>query len=253
MSWQFEFAAGVMKAVPLLTLAGATVTNPTPVNFGGLQDCTIDIPFSKKELYGQYAYPLAVGRGTSKPSIKAKMARLNADAFNLIFGETLTSGENKMAYNEATSIPTSTSFEVTVTNSATFSQDLGVIYTSDMSEFLCGSSVAAGQYTVDTTGTYTFDSSDAGEAIQISYSYTTTSAAGQIITVDNPLIGLSPFFEVHFRQMFEGNEFYVRFRKCIADKISFGSKLEDFTIPEIDISPMADSSNILYDFSFTQG
>jgi hypothetical protein len=255
MAWQYEFGAGVMKAVPSLTLAGTVVANPTPVNFGGLQDVAIDVPFSFKELYGQYSYPLAVGRGTSKPTIKAKMARINSAAFNLIFGETSVTAatESKMAFNEAATIPTSSTYTVTVTHSSGFSEDLGVIYASDMSEFTCGTSLAKGIYEVATTGVYTFDSSDKSTAIQISYAYTTTSAAGKIITVSNPLIGQAPYFETHFRQSFEGNDFYVRFKKCVAGKISFGSKLEDFNIPEIDISMMADASNYLCDVSWTQG
>ncbi len=50
------FGSGVLIATP----SGA---NATPVQFGTLQDVSIDISFSSKQLFGQYQFPIALARG----------------------------------------------------------------------------------------------------------------------------------------------------------------------------------------------
>ena len=58
----------------------------TPVPFGALQDVSMDISSSKKELYGQRQFPLAVARGTGKIDCKAKAASFSAMLFPPGFG-----------------------------------------------------------------------------------------------------------------------------------------------------------------------
>ena len=76
---QYSFGSGV--------LFGTSNVNavPTPVRFGGLQDVSIDFAFTTKPLYGQYQFPIAIGRGTAKVTGKAKWAQINAQAYNDLF------------------------------------------------------------------------------------------------------------------------------------------------------------------------
>lgn len=243
----YEFGSGTLWAVPTITLAGAAVTTPTPVPFGALQDVSVDISFSAKELFGQYQFPLAVARGTGKVTGKAKAARITAALFNQCFGETLATGETKVAFEEAGTIPASTPWTVTVSNSATWVLDLGVQFSLTslpLTRVDAGATPTTGQYKV-TAGVYTFAAADASLAVKTSYTYTSTTAPGQKFTINNQLLGLSPFFKIVINQSYQGKVLNIQFARCMASKLSLATKLEDFTIPELDFSMMADDSNVI--------
>jgi len=72
----YRFGTGVLKATPEVG---------TEAIFGTLQDVTIDISFSKKELYGEHQFPVDIVRTSAKVNIKAKWALINAQQFNDIF------------------------------------------------------------------------------------------------------------------------------------------------------------------------
>lgn len=241
----FQFGSGNLWAIPTISLAGTTVTLPTPVPFGALQDVSVDISFSSKQLYGQYQFPLAVGRGTAKITGKAKAARITASLFNQVFGETLTNpGENKVAFQEAGTVPGSPSYTITVTNSATWTVDLGVSYAATGAALTrVAQVVAAGQYSV-AAGVYTFHSGDANAAVKISYIYAPTTT-GAKFTINNQLLGLCPFFSVTLNQNYQGKHLTVTFNRAMANKLTFSTKLEDFLIPELDMEMMADDSNVV--------
>ena len=153
-SSQYAFGSGVLFGKK------TGVTTPTPVRFGALQECAIDISFSTKQLFGQYQYPLAIGRGTAKITGKAKFAQFNAQAFNdLFFGETgVVTGETITAVAESQVVPAGN--VVTVTNNATFAQDLGVSNstTGNPLQRVSASPVGTGNYSCnETTGNYTFN------------------------------------------------------------------------------------------------
>src|SRR5689334_22622699 len=88
------------------------VAVPQPVQFGALQDVSLDLSFNIKELFGQSQFPLAVARSTAKVTGKAKSARIIASQFNeLFFGQTLTTGQKATAVNES-GTPTTNSLTV---------------------------------------------------------------------------------------------------------------------------------------------
>ena len=68
----FVFGSGVLIGTQL------NVPNPTPINFGLVQKVSVDTSVSVKELYGQFAFPVAVGSGTRKVTCKASLARFSA-------------------------------------------------------------------------------------------------------------------------------------------------------------------------------
>jgi hypothetical protein len=103
---------------------------------------------------------------------------------------------------------------------------------------------AAGQYSVNTTtGVYTFNSADATKGVLISYNYTTSTSPAANFVINNRLLGQSPFFSITFNIAYQGNNMQMQLYQCISTKLTMGTKLEDFLIPEFDFSAMANSAN----------
>jgi hypothetical protein len=162
----YSFGSGVLLGTR------TDIANATPVNFGLVQEVTIDEQASVKELYGQYQYPLAVARGTVKTTGKAKVARISGLAFaSLYYGLTPVAGQVATSFAEAGTVAASTPYIVTVVNESTFVNDAGVLYaTSGLPLIKVASSPAVGQYSVS-AGVYTFNSADAGKAVLVTYTY----------------------------------------------------------------------------------
>lgn len=104
---QLAFGTGILYGVALLDAAGAAVANPTPVQFGAMQDISADISFEQKMLYGSYQFPIAVGRGKGKLEFKAKNANINAAMMgNLLFGLPVSAGIKDVIQNSPQTVPT---------------------------------------------------------------------------------------------------------------------------------------------------
>lgn len=238
-----HFGAGVMIATP-------STANPTPVEFGVLQDVTVDFSFSAKPLVGQYQMPVAVARGAGKISGKAKFAELNGPVFSTIFFQSVTpvAGQDMWSYNEAGSIPaTPGPYTVAVAQSATWATDLGVKFASTgLPLTRVAAAPAAGQYSV-AAGTYSFAAADQGKAVLISYQYTQTGAgSGSRVTITNPLLGAAPTFQIDFYQTnpnVSGAQWSFRLYACMSSKLAIATKLEDWNIPEFDFEAFANAAN----------
>jgi hypothetical protein len=90
-------------------------------------------------------------------------------------GVTVTTG-SKIGYSQTSTIP-ATPFEITVTNGATFADDLGVIdLTTSKPMTAAATATGTGVYAVNTTtGVYTFNTADAAHSVLISYRSTAAS------------------------------------------------------------------------------
>jgi len=235
------FGSGVLIATP----SGA---NATPVQFGALQDVSLDISFSSKQLFGQYQFPIALARGEGKISGKAKFANIDGPLFNAcFFGQTLGAGQKLWAYNEAGAVPASSPYTYTAANAGVFDADLGVVYAaSGLALVKVASAPAVGQYSV-AAGVYTFNSGDAGKAILVSYSYTQASA-GSRATISNKAMGAAPAFQIDFYQTnpnIAGAQWSLRLYNCVSNKLSLASKTQDFIIPELDFEAIANAANAI--------
>ena len=71
----YSFGSGVLLGTR------TDIANATPVNFGLVQEVTIDETATIKELTGQFQRPVAIARGTIKTTGKAKVARISGMAF----------------------------------------------------------------------------------------------------------------------------------------------------------------------------
>jgi hypothetical protein len=72
----FAFGSGVLIGTP---------TGGAPINFGLVQEVTLNVAATTKALYGQYNFPVAIGAGTKKMTGKAKMARISGQALGMLF------------------------------------------------------------------------------------------------------------------------------------------------------------------------
>lgn len=237
---QYSFGSGVLYGRSLVSNV------PTPVRFGALQGVSIDFSFTTKELYGQYQFPIALGRGTGKITGKADFAQFNAQAFNdLFFGLTNpATGEVRTAVAEAQSV--SVANIINPTFNTTFVRDLGVVLASDGSVYTRVSATPVGaQYTCnETSGVYTFNNTQANAAVLLSYNYT-DAANGKLISITNQLLGNSPQFMAVFTETFNSKRLTVVLNACMSSKLSLVTKLEDFTIPAFDFQAFADAANAI--------
>ncbi len=236
-----NFGTGTLIATPN---AGDINANPTPMQFGVLQDVSIDFSGDIKELFGQYQFAVDSARGKIKISWKAKAARLIGKQVNdLFFSETSASPMVNVAVDEAGTIP-GTPFNVTVSNSATFVSDGGAYFVATgLPLTKVASAPAAGQYSV-AAGVYTFAAADTGKAVLISYQYTAASG-GNGFTINNHAMGYGPIFQILFTSTYKGKQFNCQLNACRANKLAIATKMDDYTIPEFDGSAFADASNVI--------
>lgn len=239
----FSFGSGVLLGTR------TDVANATPVNFGLIQEAQLDLSFTTKELYGQNQFPVAIARGTAKLTGKAKMAKISGLAFNnLFFGQAISTGQLATNFGESGTITTGS---VTVANSATFVDDYGVIKAATgLPMTKVASAPAAGQYSV-AAGVYTFNTTDNGTLVLISYT-NTVAGTGQQFTLANPLLGTTPTFQAQLFTTFQGLACNVKLFNCVSSKLSFATKLEDFVIPELDFSVFANAAGNALQWSFAE-
>ena len=244
----FVFGSGVLIGTQL------NVPNPTPINFGLVQKVSVDTSVSVKELYGQYAFPVAVGSGTRKVTCKASLARFSGQALGrLFYNQVPLPGSTISQFAEVHSVPGTGPYTVTVTKATHFAADQGVVYAATGLPLIAVSAApATGQYSVNAaTGVYTFASGDSGAGVLISYTYS-SSASGETLTISNPLIGpTSTFSALLFATDPTTNaQFSVTLNQCVASKFSFDTNIEDFAKPDFEFQAFANAAGQVMTFNF---
>lgn len=251
---QQAFGSGILWGTPLTDLSGNAITNPSPAIFGVLQDVSVDISFDTKELYGQNQFPVTVGRGKGKIACKAKTAQVYGAFYNsLFFGGTMTNGIYSDVYETNGAIIPTTPFQITVTppSSGTWAADLGVISATGLPMIRVASAPATGQYSA-AAGVYTFAAADAALRVFINYQYTATSTTAKNSTVVNSVMGYAPTFQADLFIPYQGKALCLTLYSCISSKLSLGTKLDDFTIPELDFAAFANSAGSVMKWSTTE-
>jgi hypothetical protein len=220
----------------------SSAANSTPRKFATLQDVQFDLQFTTKQLYGQNQVALDIRRGQAKFTGKAKFAQISGAMLNdLFFSQTAATGLLLSAVGEAGTV-SATPFTVTVANAATFDTDLGVVYAATGAPLTrVASAPAQGQYSV-ASGVYTFNAADTGAAVLIDYLYT-AAAGGTKVALSNQTMGTTPTFMGIFSTTASGKNVTLKLNLCTSSKLSLQTKIEDYTIPELDFEVMADASN----------
>ena len=226
-------------------------TTPTPSQFRVLQSMSLSLKASNKELYGQNIFPVAVGRASIKVSGKCKVAEFNPRIIRDFVGAAnnslMNAGQTLVQINEADSVPSSSTYTITVTNAATFGTDLGVLYQATGEPLTRVASVtAAGQYSVNTTtGVYTFYSADASAAVYISYTYTLASV-GDTVTLSNTAAGAANAFQMIMGITYQGLQTNIQLYNCVSDTLNiFDTKIGDFNMPEIEFGSFVNAAGNL--------
>jgi len=145
---------------------------------------------------------------------------------------------------------------VLVANATSLLRDFGVVYAATglpLANAGSGDAPAAGQYALGTGGNnvYCFDNNDTGATVLVSYSYT-VATQGQIIPVTNQLVGTTPTFAAKLFTNFQGKEVSAYLYNCAASKLSFGTKLEDYVLPEMSFSVAANGAGNVLDWNFAE-
>ncbi len=249
---RIQFGAGQVFMVPN---GGNYPTNFTPQILATLQDFSIDISATIKDLRGQYQFPDDTAISDRKITWKSGSGRMDIDAYNnLVFGETaITTGGTPQSVQEAHTIPATNPYTVTVTNVAdTPLEDLGVQYSTTGQKFtrlLTGPTTGAGQYTYS-AGVYTFNAADTGVAVLISYNHTLTS--GRILTVNNHVQGYGPSLEIFASMPYQ--EFtatvpnYIHLYSAKVSKLGVPLKRADYLICDIEGEAYANAAGKVVDF-----
>ncbi len=232
----------------------ANTATPTPTNFLLPQDQSLTLKRSNKTLHGENQLPAAVGAGemtvTGKVAFGTTNARVIADLF---FGVTPTTGQYIEVNNEAGTIGAGTP-TYTVTNSATFVEDLGVLYVptnARMTRVASGSETAGKSYSM-AAGVYTFATGDESKNVKISYLYSETTS-GEQLSITNPLQGpTGSFSAVHVFPWGTIEEDVITLNACLANQTEFGMKSGDFMKPTFDFDAFTDDNGILGTFCFAQ-
>ena len=251
---QFVFGAGVLIGTPLTDATGTAIANPTPVEFGKLQDVSLDISFETKTAHGNNQFAIIAARGKGKISGKAKILQLNSTVLDkLIFGQGTTAGILSDVYDTTGSVIPTTPYQITPTvpSSGTWSRDLGVKNANGVPLTRVASAPATGQYSV-AAGVYTFAAADTATTVYINFQYTATSTTAKKDTVQNVLMGYAPTFALDVYFPFQGKTLAMYFRNVLATKLGLASKLDDFMYPEIDFEAYQDSSGNVFDYALTE-
>jgi len=236
---EFGFGSGI------LTGSRNDIANQTPVRFGALQDVNVEFTGDIKELFATQQFPIDVARGKTKITGKAKVAEIKGSMYNeIFFGQTLSSGSLKYAYNESTSLSTTTvAPSYTVANAgSTPLVDQGVFYVNGGNQFdLVTASPSTGQYTFNaSSGVLGFSTFDNGQGVFVNYTYSV--ATGFNVAIGNPFMGTTPQFKATLFQQFEGNQVVLVLNKCVSNRLTFPTRIDDYVIQDIDFSAFADSS-----------
>lgn len=249
----YNFGVGKLIAVPTNMADGSVIANPTPVIMGTMQDVSVDMSVEVKTLYGGQRYPIAVGQGKGKISVKAKYAEITAAILGqLFYGKSAAAGVKAAVFDFAAAIPAASPYTVTVAppNSGTFLADLGVVR-ADVASPLgqqmtrVASAPAAGQYSVNASGQYTFAAADQGKAILISYEYSAPSASGQVFNLTNDVMGYTPSFSLLLQNGYDGKNLVMKLNRCVSGKLNVPFKNDDFAVYDFDAEAFADASGNL--------
>lgn len=231
-----QFGAGIIFATPS---AGNLPIDPTPQQAGIIQDLSVDISGDIKSLFGQYQWPVdsAIGKREIKGTFN--FAQITNQFLNqLFFADVITPGTIATAYQEGPTVIPTTPYEITVTHSATFVVDQGVINTTTgVGMIQVASGPITGQYSV-AAGVYTFAAADAGTHVLISYGWTAASV-GSTLTTANHVMGWGPVVNMTIPFLYESANFAMNLPNARLGKISIKTKLDDYAMMSTEFAAFA--------------
>jgi hypothetical protein len=236
-----QFGSGVLYGIPN---AGNTATNPTPMQFGILQEVQLEFKGALKKLYGTQQFALAIARGKIDVSGKGKIASLDPMFYSqLFFGLPTAAGVQRPVYNEAHAAVASLS----PTNVPV--ADLGVVVTAGTG-FSVGTQLTSVTAAPTVSGTYQFTggaykflAADVSAGLGVALNYTwNDSTHGVTLSLTNQLMGYAPQFQALLYNSFRGQMLCAQLNACVLGTLQIPAKQEDFWISDFDFEASADFS-----------
>jgi hypothetical protein len=208
-----------------------------------IKAASFDFKTTEKELRGNRLFPVASATTSASISGKVSSADISAPFIALCVPGTTTVASSTTprkirADHPATVIPAVT-FQITVTNSATFTADLGVInLTTGKTMVRVTSTPSANQYSVS-AGVYTFASQEGTVVIRYLYTNNTT---GTTMTGSNPSMGETTAYSLYLTDPTEGYTF--EFPAVKFSNLSIGMKIDDWVEASFDFTAYESSLGI---------
>ena len=238
--------------------ATLNASNPTPIRFGLVQDQSITFKRGAKEIYGPNQLAADVSSGEMSVTGKVTTGTTNARIFtDLLFADAGATGQIAESDNELGTVAGTTPYIITVANSATWTQDLGVIdvTTGNRMTRVASAPVAAKSYMV-AAGVYTFATGDEGTAKKISYLYSVAST-GESVTLSNQPRG--KVGNVTAAMVFPWTppggaveQDVLTLNSCLATDYEISTKMGDYGKPPFSFSAGCDTTDTLGTFSFAE-
>lgn len=221
-------------------------TNPTPIHVATVSGGSYSIKRTTVPLKNADGY--VIDSFVAEESIAGKLTF--SDWSNSLLsmaarGVTVAAGQKIGASHPAT-IPT-TPFEITVTQGATFADNLGVMdLTAGKKMTRAATATGAGVYSVNTTtGVYTFNTADAGHQVLIMYRYT-AAASGATGEIALSTASANTKFSIHIYQPRVTSKewgFYVP--AASINNLDVAFKKDGWSEVSLDWEAVADASNKL--------
>jgi hypothetical protein len=218
--------------------------NPDKVQLAVVKSWNFDLTQEEIELRGSGLDSLE--NLPVKRTVKGKLS-LSDFSTNLISavtsGTTITAG-SVVGLVQSASVPT-TPFQVTVTQSATFLQDLGVIDLTAGKEMTEGATATGtGVYSV-AAGVYTFNTADTGHAVKISYRHT-AAASGKTLEVAAAEGGTAATrYELHVYGSAGGKSYGFWFPAVSIPNLSLSMSPDSYSDVSVDFSAFLSSTDKL--------
>jgi hypothetical protein len=238
------FGSGFLYTTPVAG-SGNPAPNPTPVPIGIIQNVKFTIDGAIKELFGSNQYPVdtAVGKRSLKGSFEMGQIT-NLVLSQLFFADAVTTGVVATVTQTGT-IP-ATPFQITVTNSANFAVDYGVVNQATGIPLTLHATPTTGQYS-QTGGVYLFAAADTGNTVAITYSWT-DAALGSTMVAGNHQMGWGPIVSLDVVFPYDaptpgGMGFF--FPNVRLGKIEVTTKIDDYAMYSVDWEAFAGSGTAL--------
>jgi hypothetical protein len=247
---QYTFGSGNLFWTP--SGQGATL-NPTPYELATLQDVSIDMSQSIKELYGKLRSPVAVASTEMKMTGSAKFARFNAGVFNMLWGGVVVNGGQKVVAIDSSGLPgelvtaVAGAFTVAHNGANNYSADLGVLDTVTglmMVQVAANATPALGQYR-QANGVYACNSAD-NNTKRVFYVYANNNTTGNYIKIPNLPMGSNPTFGMYlYNNQWQGEQILLELYMCGSSKVTWGFKNADFMVPDMSFYFMDNGSGFV--------
>ena len=225
-----HFSVGFAAALP----SGA---NPTPIPFALLNGVTISVKPTYKFWTGNMQHPEAAGLSAISTTAKIDTVSVFAGAVALIHGVTPTTGSVIPYVNEAHTAVANT---FTATNTTGF-VDYGCMNLTDgILMTRVASAPAAGQYSVNASGVYTFNATDGTKNYSITYTATSASV-GKTTSVVQAVGGLISGVQlVGFAPSNNGKPNGWKLWNALPDDLSLTYKSDDFVTKSVSFTAIKD-------------